>query len=72
MRRQLERGLNRGAGDALVQPDVIFGLSRANRRRSFRPEDAINWPRIEASRSEEEVLCRVRVSIDACVGEGLR
>jgi hypothetical protein len=27
---------------------------------------------IEASRSEEEVLCRVRVSIDACVGEGLR
>ena len=27
---------------------------------------------IEASRSEEEVLCRVRVVIDACVGEGLR
>ena len=27
---------------------------------------------IEASRSDEEVLCRVRVSIDACVGEGLR
>jgi hypothetical protein len=27
---------------------------------------------IEASRSDEEVLCRVRVCIDACVGEGLR
>ena len=27
---------------------------------------------IEASRSDEEVLCRVQVSIDACVGEGLK
>ena len=27
---------------------------------------------IEASRSEEDVLCRVRVVIDASVGEGLR